>query len=142
MEQKLRVYVPLSFFDGLLPFNAELLHGNSFAVRALAGHPEDASILRSAGYLLFGNGLATLIIARDRVRAGYYMEVTGQRNQHQVLFWELQSDSNQNPPDSGFHTVLELAASPVSNGANLAVLVQQAGVSGQAFVLANRRVQE
>ncbi len=99
--EKIRAFVPWKFFKSLLPFNAELLKGNAMLIRACAAKPQDGSILRSKEYLLFGNGLATILpdalVASQYLSSprGYVMEFTEKTDGRSVRYWEVQSVASQ-----------------------------------------------
>lgn len=94
---RIRAFVSKEFFSELLPYNAELLKGNAFVVRACGAKPGDSSILRSKSYILFGNGLATLPLQKEALErdGGYFMWFREVTDRPGVSHWEVQSDSNQ-----------------------------------------------
>lgn len=130
--QRIRARVPWSFFTQLLPFNAQLLNGNAMLVRACGAKPQDGSILQSKSYLLFGNGIATLLpqvdeLAKDlNARRGFVMEFIQKRDKRNVMYWEAQcvqgdglwaSASHElrvssNPPDEFAVSIIDQPGNP------------------------------
>jgi hypothetical protein len=105
--KKLKAFVPMAFFKELLPYNAELPNGNAMVVRACGVKPDDGSILRSTEYLLFGNGLATLLPEASGSRAfggrdGYVMEFVQKKDARQIVYWEVNAvkDQGDNPGEN------------------------------------------
>ena len=103
--ERIRAFVPWTFFEKLLPFNAELLNDNAMLVRACGTKPADGSVLRSKSFLLFGRGLATLLPQAGTLaqglngKKGYVMEFVHKRDSRKVDYWEAQiaSDQTQSP---------------------------------------------
>lgn len=92
--RKIRAYMPLSFFDMLLPFNIELIKGNAMIMRACGAKPSDGSILRSKEFILFGNGIATLIPMAKKLEQlgerGYVLEIEQKRDSRGIAYWDAQ----------------------------------------------------
>lgn len=100
MERFPTVRIPWEFFEGLYPFNAQLLNGNAMLVRAFGTQPKDGSFIRSREYILFGQGMATLLsyakgIKVGRNKNGYIVEIMERRDRRGVKYWEVQSVSDQ-----------------------------------------------
>lgn len=151
--EKIRARVPWVFFDNLLPFNAELLNGNAMLVRACGAKPSDGTILRSKEYLLFGNGIATLLpLARAGLlysgsanrnttlvmgtgSYGYIMEFTQKRDPRGVSYWEVQSVVDQMPGNPNWR--LEVSdLPPISDkGWHIRKLIEREGKPGQFIYL-------
>lgn len=137
--EKIRACVPWTFFNNLLPFNAELLNGNAMVVRACGAKPSDGSILRSKEYLLFGNGMATLLPRAKNGSLvetdGYIMEFTQKRDSRGVSYWEVQSVANQMPGNPNWR--LEVShLPPISDeGWHIRKLIECKGKPGQFIYL-------
>jgi hypothetical protein len=136
MGRVFEAFLPLSFFRELLPFNAELLSGNSMIVRACGIQPNDGSILRSKGFLLFRNGLATLAtrpIARED--EGYVMVLTQKMSLKDVEYWEIKSKGGQDHCDLGMRFEVSTSPPDPDEGKHIVELVSQEGKPGQYIFL-------
>jgi hypothetical protein len=127
--------MPLSFFRSLLPYNAELLSGNALLLRACGAKPDDGSVLRSREFLLFGNGLATIIpyadVLEERGEDGYVVSVTRKSDARHVTFWEIQSVAR---PEGRPAWSLATSRRPPGDR-NVIRLIQSEGQPGQYFYL-------
>ena len=139
--ERIRALVPWTFFGSLLPFNAELLNGNAMLVRACGAKRTDGSILRSKSYVLFGNGVATLlpqakVLAKDpNSMQGYVMEFVQKRDGRQVDYWEAQSVPDQNLNGSRWQIEISEWEPDSDDGEHIINLVGQHGNPGQYFYL-------
>lgn len=129
--------MPFKFLDSLMPFNAELLKGNAMLVRACGAKPSDGSILRTKEFLLFGNGMATLLpqlrpLAQDGVE-GYNVDITRKDDGRGIAFWEVQAADQATPTKWR----LEVASSPPnpSDRGQVQPLIHSSGMPGQYFFL-------
>jgi hypothetical protein len=136
MDRVIEAFLPLSFFRQLYAFNAELLRGNSMAVRACGIQAKDGSILRSKEYLLFGNGLATLatrpIVREDE---GYMMVLTQKMSPKDVVYWEIKSREGQDHRDLGMRFEVSTSSPDPDEGRHIIELVSQEGKPGQYIFL-------
>lgn len=134
-----RVFVPWKFFGDLYPFSAELINGNAMIIRACGAKPDDGSILRSRDYLLFGNGMATLLsqtVEERNVTDGYTVRLFDRCVRPGVTCWEAQSVSRQSAlPESWRLKVSTTEPDPDDEG-HIRMLVQSDGNPGQYLYLA------
>lgn len=131
-------------FELLSPYNAQLLDGNALLVRAFGVTMPDGTIRRSKDYLLFGNGMATLIPWADRNLLGsptqYVVTVTKrddrrkQRGGRGSTYWEIQAVPDQS---TKAEWTLWVSTSGIATEAvnDYRILVQQQGDPGQCFFL-------
>ena len=133
----IRARVPLAFFQGLYPCSAELLKGNSMIVRAVGVQSRDGSILRSRGYLLFGNGLATLLVEAwhrtKGVESNYDMDFTRRVNDKRVEYWEIQGRGPQS--QEALWVLQSSTTKPPANGKCTTLLCFVEGRPGQYLYL-------
>lgn len=136
--QELQAYVPWEFFGNLLPFNAEVLKGSAMVVRAFASQNGDGSIVRSREYILFGNGIATLIPVSDVLmrqgRNGFIGNFTQKTDVRGVRYWEVQAARPE--PISAVWS-LKVAHSPPDSddGKSNRILCSKDGECGQYIYL-------
>lgn len=150
---EVRVHVPWTFFEKLLPFNAEVIEGNAMVVRACAaqrpnGSQDDGAIRRSKEFLLFGHGLATIIPqVRNEVgrtgyvsgdRTGYIMILTEHRDNRGIRYWKLQSASDQMPGELSWQLKVSFYPPDPDMEGHVRRLIEIEGDPGQYFFLACR----
>lgn len=138
MERFPVVYLPWEFFDELYPFNAELLKGNAMLVRACGTQPVDGSILRSKEYILFGQGMATILPHRkvgSANKKGYIVEIVERRDLRDVTYWEVQSVGDERPVVPQWS--LRVSNLPVvsDEDGHVRMLIGMKGEPGQYFFL-------
>lgn len=130
--ERIKALVPWDFFRGLYPFNAELLNGNAMVIKACAAG-EYGTILRSKEYLLFGNGLATLLPqGKEHNAEGYVMEFVRKNDARGVKYCEVQSV----PDQARTPWRLEVSGLPPPWTDRTRILAFQAGDPGQYIFLA------
>ena len=136
--ESINAFVPLKFYSQLLPFNAELLKGNAMLVRACGAQGRDGSILRSKSYLLFGNGVETLMPQVESLieggTKGYVMRFVSKKDNRQVEYWEVQSTGDQTNP-RGWTLGVSSEAPDNDDGMHVKLLVSQHGGPGQYIFL-------
>jgi len=135
--EKVRVLVSWEFFNKLYPFNAEVLNGNAMLIRACGGKRTDGSICRSKEYLLFGQGMATLLFYKRAGHAdpkGYVVEVTARRDSRGIVYYELQSVTGG---ATKFEWLLEVSNVPPPSDEEgyIRRLIEVNGDPGQYFFL-------
>lgn len=137
--EKIRARIPWEFFHDLLPFNAEVLSGNAMLVRACGAQSGDGSILRSKGYLIFGNGMATLLpqtkIPGRVDSGGYVAEFVRRSDPRGVEYWEVQSVPDQTPDALDWYLNVSSFALGPSMGGHVRRLIEVEGDPGQFIYL-------
>ena len=140
--ERIRAFVPWTFFEKLLPFNAELLNDNAMLVRACGTKPADGSVLRSKSFLLFGRGLATLLPQAGTLaqglngKKGYVMEFVHKRDSRKVDYWEAQIASDQTQSPQNWEIEVSSFEPDPDDGIHITPLVKQEGKPGQYIYLA------
>ena len=134
-----RARVSWNFFRELLPFNAEILKGNAMLIKACGAKPSDGSILRSKEYLLFGHGIATVLlqmgIAGRLENHGYVFEFSRKVDPRGVEYWNVQSVVDQMQEKKKW--CLEVSyASPPDDEERIQRLIGIEGKPGQFMYLA------
>ena len=136
--ERTRAFVPWTFFNDLLPFNAELIGGNAMVVRACGAKPDDGSILHSKEYLLFGNGMGTLLpqataLAQKGI-TGYVMEFVQKKDKRRVTYWEVQSVPEQTM-DIPWHLKVSSREPDPDDDGHIKMLASQEGNPSQFLFL-------
>jgi hypothetical protein len=136
--EPIRAFIPWTFFPKLHPIiNGESLDGNAMVIRACGASPKDGTLLQSPEYVLFRNGLATLVLQIKRLTRqgvkGYVMLFTQKQTRKQVSYWEVETDQNQE------HTPWSLDVSDThpdsDDGINYKILAEVQGDPGQYLFL-------
>jgi hypothetical protein len=132
-------------FNLLWPFNAQLLNDGALLVRAFGMKP-GGRIERSKNYLLFGNGMASLIPWVDGRMPGsptqYVVKITERHDQRKLAgkpgatYWEIQGVPNQDTPAPWMLWMSTFGNS--KDDRNNHVLIAQAGDPGQCFFVVLR----
>ncbi|MBL8030338.1 MAG: hypothetical protein JNN11_03760 [Candidatus Doudnabacteria bacterium] len=110
-------------------------------VRACGAKPADGSILRSRGYLLFGNGVATLLPQAETLAQGlngvkgYVMEFVQKRDPRNVAYWEVQISVDQTRVERDWRIEASCLPPDSDEGIHFTPLVEQQGKPGQYFYL-------
>ena len=139
--KSLRVFVPWSFFGSLLPYSGTLLNGNALLVRACGNKPTDGSVLQSQSFVLFGNGIATLVtqipelVKTPMFREGCIMEFVQKRDRRQVEYWEAQSVPDQQLGGSKWRLGISTSEPKRDDGEHVIILAGQSGRPGQFIYL-------
>lgn len=111
-------------------------------VRACSAKPADGSILRSKSYLLFGNGVATLLpqartLAQGlNAKKGYVMEFVQKRDSRKVDYWEAQIAPDQTQSTQNWEIEVSNFEPDSDEGIHFKPLVEQKGNPGQYIYIA------
>lgn len=125
-----------------IQFNAELLNGNAMLIRACGTKPNDGSILRSRKYLLFGNGIATILANSSTNQYnqiyygdGYIMELCEKRDRRGVTYHEFQPAADQMPGTPNWRLNVSNFPPDRDMGRHIRPLIEHNGDPGQYFFL-------
>ncbi len=139
--RRIRAFVPYSFFDQLYPYNMQPLDSNALALKACGAQPKDGSILRSKEYLLFGNGIGTLIpwvrmgFSSRTAYDGFAAELSEECDKRGVRYWKLQCTSDQSQTAPCWRLRVTSSPPDPDDEGHIISLLESTGSPGQYIFL-------